>query len=423
MGPIIYYLGLGLLALTGCLTTRNIEDPIDGGNKGNDVGPDGVPGEPPADAFSDGPRADGTPDGANVDVYVGPDGPPDAMPDGCPWITSFQDSDEDGYGNPDETTEGCVIPEGYVDNNQDCDDEAIGINPEAMELPDDTDNDCDGLTNDFWRMVTAGDNHSCGLTLDGHIRCWGLNDQGQAPEEVLPEEIFTQVSAGRSHSCGLLESGSIYCWGTLTLPSDLDEEIFNSVSCGMTSTCAIKSTDNTVVCWGGNEWGQSIVPPEIAGEAVSQVASATGHTCVLKTDETVFCWGFTAELEDLPEGILFNQISAGAQHNCGIVSLDNTAYCWGYEGETSGASTLPPDLLGTSFAQIRASQHYSCGLLTTGAVRCWGENNNGQSTPPAATFIEVGESKGVHSCGVTTENIIRCWGNNDYGQAPAIFSL
>jgi PKD repeat protein len=56
----------------------------------------------------------------------------------------YQDDDGDGYGNPDVSTEACDQPEGYVANSNDCDDSDAGINPEATEVCDGVDNNCDG---------------------------------------------------------------------------------------------------------------------------------------------------------------------------------------------------------------------------------------------------------------------------------------
>jgi hypothetical protein len=58
-------------------------------------------------------------------------------------ITMYLDADGDGYGDPDESITGCEAPEGYVENGLDCDDTDPDISPEATEVCDDVDNDCD----------------------------------------------------------------------------------------------------------------------------------------------------------------------------------------------------------------------------------------------------------------------------------------
>jgi hypothetical protein len=58
--------------------------------------------------------------------------------------TFYEDSDGDGYGLADSTTEDCSEPVGYASVADDCDDDEIDVNPDATELCDEIDNDCDG---------------------------------------------------------------------------------------------------------------------------------------------------------------------------------------------------------------------------------------------------------------------------------------
>jgi hypothetical protein len=62
--------------------------------------------------------------------------------------TYHQDTDGDGYGIIDATTEACSVPTGYAVRTGDCDDAAAAISPNATELCDGTDNDCDGDTDE-----------------------------------------------------------------------------------------------------------------------------------------------------------------------------------------------------------------------------------------------------------------------------------
>ena len=51
--------------------------------------------------------------------------------------------------------------------------------------------------------VSAGaGGHTCGVTRDGSVECWGANRDGQA---TPPSGEFASVSAGNEHTCGVRE--------------------------------------------------------------------------------------------------------------------------------------------------------------------------------------------------------------------------
>jgi hypothetical protein len=84
----------------------------------------------------------------------------DDADDAATW---FADADEDGFGDPDSSTAACSAPEGFVSNNTDCNDTTDAIHPDATEVCDDLDNDCDdavdeGVLSTFYRDAD-GDGH------------------------------------------------------------------------------------------------------------------------------------------------------------------------------------------------------------------------------------------------------------------------
>ena len=56
----------------------------------------------------------------------------------------YADTDGDGFGDPNSTFDGCDNSDGYVQNALDCDDSISTINPNATEICDELDNNCDG---------------------------------------------------------------------------------------------------------------------------------------------------------------------------------------------------------------------------------------------------------------------------------------
>ncbi len=71
------------------------------------------------------------------------------------WLY-FADADNDGFGDPAVTLDTCITspPMGYVDNDLDCNDADANIHPDAMEICDDIDNNCNGLLNDGLERFT-----------------------------------------------------------------------------------------------------------------------------------------------------------------------------------------------------------------------------------------------------------------------------
>ena len=111
-------------------------------------------------------------------------------------------------------------------------------------------------------IISAGFQHSCGIQASGEefggtITCWGFNQKGQA---APPQGTFIQVSCGNFHSCGLTIDEEVKCWGAAGVGRSV-EGSFLQVSAGGFHTCAVKKTGE-IECWGKDYDGQvSGVPP------------------------------------------------------------------------------------------------------------------------------------------------------------------
>nr|WP_253900129.1 MopE-related protein [Corallococcus carmarthensis] len=75
----------------------------------------------------------------------------------------YRDTDGDGYGNPNDTKQSGVQPQGYVDNHADCDDTRSNVRPGASEVCDGVDNNCDAQVDEGvganWYRDADGDGY------------------------------------------------------------------------------------------------------------------------------------------------------------------------------------------------------------------------------------------------------------------------
>ena len=66
----------------------------------------------------------------------------------------YMDADFDSFGNPMDSIISCFQPIGFVDNNIDCNDNDENVNPDAIEICDSVDNNCDGLADEGLSVLT-----------------------------------------------------------------------------------------------------------------------------------------------------------------------------------------------------------------------------------------------------------------------------
>lgn len=71
--------------------------------------------------------------------------------------------------------------------------------------------------------IATGGNHTCAVTFDGSMKCWGSNTNGElgvgnttnqtAPVEVSDLSNVIAIATGSSHTCAIVSGGAMKCWG------------------------------------------------------------------------------------------------------------------------------------------------------------------------------------------------------------------
>ncbi|MEU8545367.1 Ig-like domain repeat protein [Streptomyces sp. NPDC048717] len=235
---------------------------------------------------------------------------------------------------------------------------------------------------------------------------------------------------------------------------------------GNTFTLGLTS-DNRVLSWGDNEYGQlgdgtttnRSVPGPVdfpAGTRIKAIAAGNFHNLALTTDNHLFAWGWNRDGQvgdgttttqrnspvpvALPAGTEIEAIAARGNHSLALTT-DGRVLAWGFNASgqlgngTAGSAPNPTPVqtlipAGTDVVAIVAGGYYSLALTSDGHVLGWGSNAWGQvgdgtttdrhaPVPvalPAGTEIAALSAGIGHSVALTTDGHVLTWGINLWGQ-------
>jgi RHS repeat-associated protein/uncharacterized repeat protein (TIGR01451 family) len=298
--------------------------------------------------------------------------------------------------------------------------------------------DVSGLANGV-TAISGGGWYNCALTTSGGVKCWGANSSGQLGDGTMIDRLtpvdvsgltsgVIAISASNTdyaHTCALTSLGGVKCWGyngsgelgdgtTTDRLTPVDVSGLTSgviaIAASDSYTCALTSAGG-VKCWGYNGTGQlgdgtttdHITPMDVSGltSGVTAIAAGGNHVCALTSAGGVKCWGFNYY------GALGNGITSPT------------------------VITRPMDVVGltSGVTAIVGGIWHTCAMTTSGGVKCWGFNNKGElgdgTMTNRLTPVDVsGLASGVsaiaagydHTCALTTSGAVKCWGNNNDGK-------
>jgi alpha-tubulin suppressor-like RCC1 family protein len=269
--------------------------------------------------------------------------------------------------------------------------------------------------------------NSCGLSVDGALYCWGV--QNPASKTKVPtlvagfESGVTTIAMGINNVCAI-KNGALYCvggnaFGQIGDNTTVDKTVFTPVS-GMSSGV----TDVAVV-----------------GE-VTGTGTDTFHVCAVKTGQ-VYCWGSNGNRQIVNTGTATYKVptlvsgipgtatkvavgaTAGSAFSCAV--SNGQLYCWGSNdvgqlGVGDSTARTTPTLvsaLGSTVTDIDTSMQFACAV-SAGKPYCWGNNTQGQLgdgtktrrlspvpvSMPSANRVDVGQ----YGACAETGNLWSCWG-------------
>jgi alpha-tubulin suppressor-like RCC1 family protein len=310
------------------------------------------------------------------------------------------------------------------------------------------------------------------------VKCWGRNDAGQlgngsTVDSPVPVDVaglssgVVAVSSGELHTCVLTSQGGVKCWGfnaefelgnDSTISSSVPVDVVGlsagivAIDAGFAHTCA-STNGGGIKCWGANDKGEigdgttnaASVPVDVTGlsSGVLAVSAGGASTCALTDGGGVKCWGDNefGELGDhstadhhLPIDVpgLSGDIvvvSTGDAHACAVTSGGGVK-CWGMSSSVDeSTAAVPVKSLSSRIIALSAGVTLTAALTSTGGVKCWGDNTGGAlgdgSAQPSAVPVDVvGLSSGVvavsagfhHACALSAAGRVKCWGYNKYGE-------
>ena len=250
---------------------------------------------------------------------------------------------------------------------------ASADNPQPVALDDATDV-LSGMV-----QVAAGNQHTCALSEDGEVYCWGAGASTISRRELgvgpIPNTRTGIVVASTDAPVQVVEAG-------VDTVSDDTEALgsITQIAAGSNHTCALSTTGN-VYCWGGSSQGQlglgligaggilpasTDVPRQVVGTSRSgalsgiiQITAGENHTCALSSSRRVYCWGSNTRSQ-LGAGVI-----APTSNDAPLAVMDITG-----DGGTGRQGTLG------NVVGIAAGGNNTCALQSNGRVVCWGENDN-----------------------------------------------
>lgn len=344
-----------------------------------------------------------------------------------------------------------------------------------------------------FKEIDFGANHACAISMAHEIFCWGDNTYGQLgtgdniyrrfPLKLTVDNSnsirFRKLKTFNNHTCALSFEGDLYCWGQndkgqlgtgdtnnknllqkVDFPASNSRKTVFDFAVGFDHTCVINSATR-VFCFGSNANGQlgigsspdldeiglvSVSFSNFQYRNVHSIEAGRGYTCAKTGNGYLYCWGKN-DVGQLGIGNTIDQstpklvtssafkFDLGEAHGC-YIDDDFIAYCWGDnslgqlgDGTNTDSDTPISFHVGTyQVKNIKLGSNHTCFSGIDAApynddIYCFGSGTNGQLGDGGASNenapVEASGTDGLVNLFVGNETNcllvetgMKCWGNN-----------
>jgi len=251
-------------------------------------------------------------------------------------------------------------------------------------------------------QVGVGFVHLCGLSADGSVDC---RTPSHAKRYEAPDDLpaLQALTAGHQHSCGITLNGAAVCWGGDNYFNELDvpaiDQPLVDIVAGQHHTCAIDTNDR-MWCWGLDTNGQLQVPGDGLGKEGAgfvKVAANGNATCGIEQNGSIDCWSSDINIRDTSSltGI-FTDLDVSRSMGCGLHDTGDIE-CW------AGFIEPPSNI---AVCGLDQNQQIDCSFRQYGDVDTTAHTSE-------TRFISMESGKPIYGfysnfCGVTVDGDIEC---------------
>jgi alpha-tubulin suppressor-like RCC1 family protein len=298
-----------------------------------------------------------------------------------------------------------------------------------------------------WRAVAPGGQHSVGIMADGSLWAWGINSHGElglgstaspkkTPQHVGTARDWQYVSAGDDFTMLMRVDGSVVMWGN---------NLYGNLGNG--TTTASSTAVNPAQYYDGDMWNMANKPQVPgAGGAFSFLAARDGE---------LLSWGWNSKSQ-LGDGTQSNSsdhwypaartidrdwmFATGGDNAAHAIKADGTLWLWGTNqngefgnGAAKDALQATPLKIGNNSTWIKVADHYaqSIAMRADGTLWATGDNTDGQlgvgsteknlltytQVPPPSGKLWAAVAVSVDNAyAITSDGLLYSWGKNDSKQ-------